>query len=1266
MFRKVYCFILAATMSLGVITTPVYAETESGNEETDTIQEQDSSSESDELTNKEETETQDIEEESETESETIETITEESEEEPDDLSLEKEDDEPVKEEETEEISLRAVNATAPTELWIEPSETNGIPSRIDVFKANTGSTYYPTYTYQIYLPGNADVENCFLSWDSDMSATVNGSLCESGTCPIPGVNETVTYSFKNGNQTLASYNIITYQGSNNDKVQRVFIEIDESGDNKTIAQMDGDANHNTECTGRININGQWYDMPKIKGRGNVSWEQADDKRPYNITLGSKINFPGVDSPKTKKWTFLAEILDHSLLCNRSGFYLAHAMEIGQSTTSADVWMNGEYQGCYTVTPKTDSYVTDDGFMIEEDNYKEKSVAEGGDPQFTLEGLKEASGWSSCYNRITVKKMGDNLLKVNGEVDKSSENLETVANNTIKPWLQDAWNAIRSDDGYNSKGKKYTDYIDIESFAKMYLMHEYVKSYDVCAGSILFYRDGQTDNDKLKAGPLWDLDNAMGSVYQNGSLGNADDRTHGDRRSGEGIFIANVNEYKTSIYKTLGKHEEFMQEVRHQYNKYRNAFNHLPDDTDTMINDISASAAMNHLKVNELSHNNHKYNKNTTLGTGVYRQTYLATTNSKSDWANYAANLKTYITTRSLWFKNNYWDDNYVDPADCEHEYQETAVIQELSCLQDGIIEYYCPICKDRKTVTTPKIAHDYQDGICSMCGEHLITVTIDCGGGASVTVYETKIFDGAHIENAETANPRDGDTGRIDCSGDAQINFKVILEPGYELVSVTASPKNYKNLKGEDETNVPNGYRITKVSDDFTISVLVSGHVTFDANGGTGQMENQTINTGVETELNENTFTREHYTFTGWNTARDGSGTSYDDKALVTLNENTTLYAQWRIDTFAVTFDADNGTEQVMQSVNAGGYAEKPENDPVKENYRFLGWYLVIDPDTGETASTAFDFENTPITEDITLKAVWIPANAIQGRSASLLLKGSIIVQFKVNVPDPENTKVVITYKGKETKYPATEGELDTYTDGSEIYKYKVPVSAKEMRELIRIEFEDNYGNKLPLYKGINEAPDGITYSVTDYIESMQDSDNTKLKEMLSAMQLYGEWCQKEFKYKADEVNPAEVEGVELSDLEGYQRVVTGTYPSGIKIKATSLLLESETTVQFKLQVLEGEIGDFTVKIDGEEIEPEEETKTGLWLAKKRNIVAKNLDEMVTIEISKDGEDNVYTAKYGPMTYAYNKLQGDSSNSLKNLCKAMYKYNEKAKIYFGK
>ena len=566
------------------------------------------------------------------------------------------------------ISLAAViptayadAAAAPTKLWVAPTEANGIPVQIDVFGKRVqtgGTTWNPTYSYeyQLCLPGNVDLANCFLSWDGDMQATVDGTVYASGECPVPPANTAKTYAFKNGNQTAASFSVTTYQGS--ESVTPVFIDIDESLG--TIAAMDSDPDHNTECSGRIFIDGTEYELTKMKGRGNATWQAADDKRPYNITLGKKINFPGIESDKTKKWSFLAENLDRSLLGNRAGFYLAHELGIGQDTASADVWMNGEYQGCYMVTPKTDSFVTKDGFMIEQDNYKEPDVASGGDPQFTLEGLKEASGWSSCYNRITVKKMGDNLLKNDeGTVDESPENLDAVAQGTIKPWLQEAWDAIRSDTGYNSLGKYYTDYIDIESFAKMYLMHEYVKSYDVCAGSILYHRDGNTDADKLIAGPLWDLDNAMGATYQNSSLGKADDRRNGDRRSAEGDFIPNITEYKTSVYKTISKHEDFMEEVKKQYNINRSAFDNLQYVTAQMKSDIDASARMNHAKVNDLGHNtgkdNHYYSRNTTLGSGQYQQTYLASvTNSKPNWDNYVANLITYITVRSLWFANNYY------------------------------------------------------------------------------------------------------------------------------------------------------------------------------------------------------------------------------------------------------------------------------------------------------------------------------------------------------------------------------------------------------------------------------------------------------------------------------------------------------------------------------------------------------------------------------------------------------------------------------------
>lgn len=70
--------------------------------------------------------------------------------------------------------------------------------------------------------------------------------------------------------------------------------------------------------------------------------------------------------------------------------------------------------------------------------------------------------------------------------------------------------------------------------------------------------------------------------------------------------------------------------------------------------------------------------------------------------------------------------------------------------------------------------------------------------------------------------------------------------------------------------------------------------ITFNPNGGTGSMDAMSVNPGVDNVLNANTFTREDYTFTGWNTAADGTGTAYADKATVNFDADTILYAQWK------------------------------------------------------------------------------------------------------------------------------------------------------------------------------------------------------------------------------------------------------------------------------------------------------------------------------------------------------------------------------------
>ena len=70
---------------------------------------------------------------------------------------------------------------------------------------------------------------------------------------------------------------------------------------------------------------------------------------------------------------------------------------------------------------------------------------------------------------------------------------------------------------------------------------------------------------------------------------------------------------------------------------------------------------------------------------------------------------------------------------------------------------------------------------------------------------------------------------------------------------------------------------------------------------------------------------------------------------------------------FTVSFDPNgHGTAPEEQTVTSGEYAQEPDDDPTETGYKFQGWYN--NPlCTGEP----FDFENTPITADITLYAKW-------------------------------------------------------------------------------------------------------------------------------------------------------------------------------------------------------------------------------------------------------------------------------------------------------
>jgi uncharacterized repeat protein (TIGR02543 family) len=99
-------------------------------------------------------------------------------------------------------------------------------------------------------------------------------------------------------------------------------------------------------------------------------------------------------------------------------------------------------------------------------------------------------------------------------------------------------------------------------------------------------------------------------------------------------------------------------------------------------------------------------------------------------------------------------------------------------------------------------------------------------------------------------------------------------------------------------TSYPAGSTITMNADKTLYAQWVSATpqytVTYNGNGASGTIPTQTYPGGLQaTILGQATLTRPGYSFLGWNTAADGTGSVYQPTSSVVINSNLALYAQW-------------------------------------------------------------------------------------------------------------------------------------------------------------------------------------------------------------------------------------------------------------------------------------------------------------------------------------------------------------------------------------
>jgi uncharacterized repeat protein (TIGR02543 family) len=172
--------------------------------------------------------------------------------------------------------------------------------------------------------------------------------------------------------------------------------------------------------------------------------------------------------------------------------------------------------------------------------------------------------------------------------------------------------------------------------------------------------------------------------------------------------------------------------------------------------------------------------------------------------------------------------------------------------------------------------------------------------------------------------------------------------------------------------------------------------VTFNANGGTGSPSVASVSGNYNTSVTlatVGTLARTGYTFAGWNTATNGSGTDYSAGASYTVTASVTLYAKWTINSYTVTFNANGGTGSPSVASVSGNYNTSVTLATVgtlaRSGYIFTGWNTATNG-SGTDYSAGVSYT---VSANITLYARW--AASCGDTSANNCYSGTNAAQLK-------------------------------------------------------------------------------------------------------------------------------------------------------------------------------------------------------------------------------------------------------------------------------
>ena len=239
---------------------------------------------------------------------------------------------------------------------------------------------------------------------------------------------------------------------------------------------------NNTATFIIEHNTQTFNDVEIKGRGNHTWTLP--KKPYQIKLRHKANLFNFGA--AKKWVLLADYSDETHLRNSTAFFLQHLLDSEHPIDGQhiELYINNTYHGLYYLSEKVE---------IGKNRINLK------DP---LGIIAELDNLHNTDETCAYHSKNGNCLTIQDVVNKDNS-IAAIESFTDK--FNKLESAIETRD-YQA----ITQIIDVDSFAKYFLLNEFTINPDAYGSSFFLYTDGIKD--RIHAGSGWDFDAAFGNRH----------------------------------------------------------------------------------------------------------------------------------------------------------------------------------------------------------------------------------------------------------------------------------------------------------------------------------------------------------------------------------------------------------------------------------------------------------------------------------------------------------------------------------------------------------------------------------------------------------------------------------------------------------------------------------------------------------------------------------------------------------------------------------